>query len=199
MLVASSSQKGALILCGLALCSLPCRRLLLCPFPVSSGAARRASRGSAPGTRSVAPTSYALPRKRATEMWLWEAQLSQEVNRTLWQVVKCQPAAHPRPALPHVPPPLRALQEQKKKKWLFRKNVTIWDFTALWLVSVGPQRLFTMKGGKKMKQQERGTNVVLWLPLLSSSLLHISVVCPFCHGSLSRVWVRCETRPSGVQ
>lgn len=122
MLVASSSQKGALILCGLALCPLPCRRLLLCPFPVSSGAARRASHGSAPGTRSVGPTSYALPRKRTTEMWLWEAQRSQEVNRTLWQVVKCQPAAHPRSALPHVPPPLRALQEQKKSDYLGRTS-----------------------------------------------------------------------------
>lgn len=115
---------GALILCGLSPWPLPCRRLLLCPFLVSSGAARRASRGSAPGTRSVGPTSYVLPRERATEMWFREAQLSQEVNRTLWQVVRCLPAAppHPRSALPHVPPPLRALQEQQKSDYLGRTS-----------------------------------------------------------------------------
>lgn len=122
--------------------------------------------------------------------------LSQKVNRTLWQVVRCPPAVPSRPGSTHnhVRISLRILKEQQKK-WLFRKNLIIWDFTALWLVSVGLQRLFNNEGREKKSET---ANLFHWLLVLSSSLLHISVVCPFCHHSLSRLWVRCETRPSWI-
>lgn len=56
-----------------------------------------------------------VPGKDTGVWFAWS--LVEEVKRTLWQVVRCLAAASPlsSSALPHVPPPLRALQGWQKR------------------------------------------------------------------------------------
>lgn len=70
------------------------------------------------------------------------------------------------------------------------KSFTIWRFTELWLVSVGPQTPFTMKRGKKIIPNSRGEKQIETIAHLPDfPTLLACCLLSFFHGSVHQVFL----------